>query len=397
MLFQTLDNKKECYGIYADGEIHHDSSVMPAEFNRTWAYSSFLPDASGIEYAQVYCQGASLSDVCPEDARERWERVSKRLRAYLNSFAHAKISLDEHCFFDLVPERFLVELCEVKNEITEHVFENYEKPENYEFMKGVVRLTTDISNQSIALNKNPLKNQLGSAKGRALWKNFDGLSRKILYNPYGTKTGRLSTMKMSFPILTLAKEHRSIIVPKNDWLVEMDFNAAELRTLLALAGEEQPTDDIHIWNVENVYQNELSREEAKQKIFSWLYNPKSKDKKASKAYKRDEVLEKHWDGKYVTTPFGRKIEADEKHALNYIIQSTSSDVFLDRAMAIHKFLKNKKSRISMMIHDSIVLDVANEDLNSVKEMVNIFSDTSLGHYRVGVSAGKNFGDLRKLL
>jgi len=396
MLFQTLDNKKECYGIYADGEIRHEMTV-PSGFSKTWAYSSFLPSTGNIEYAQIYCEGSSLSDVCPEETRGRWLAVSKRLRAYLNSFEHAKISLDEHCFFDLVPERFLVELCEVKNEITEHVLQNYKKPENYEFMKDVVRLTTDISNQSISLNKAALKNQLGTAKGRSLWKNFNGLSRKILYNPYGTKTGRLTTMKMSFPILTLAKEHRSMIVPKNDWLVEMDFNAAELRTLLALAGEEQPTDDIHIWNVENVYANELSREDAKQKIFSWLYNPKSRDKKASAAYKRDEVLEKHWDGAHITTPFNRKIEADQKHALNYLIQSTSSDVFLDRAVAIHDFLKNKKSSISMMIHDSIVLDVANEDLDLVKEMVNIFSDTKFGQYRVGVSAGKNFGDLRKLL
>lgn len=396
MLFQALDNKKECYGIYADGEIRHELT-LPASFNETWSYSSFLSEAKDVEYAQLYCLGASLSEVCPPEHKERWSKVSKKLRAYLKSFAHAKVSLDEHCFFDLVPERFLVELCEAKNDITAYVLENYERPKNYEFMRDVVRLTSDISSQQLVLDKAPLKNCLGSPKGRLLWKSFDGLSRRIVYNPYGTKTGRLTTMKTSFPILTLAKEHRSIIKPKNDWFLELDFNAAELRTLLALAGEEQPTDDIHIWNVDNVYQGKYSREDAKQKIFSWLYNPKSKDKKASVAYKRDEVLAKHWDGERINTPFGRTIEADEKHALNYLIQSTSSDVFLDRALAIHDFLKNKKSNISMLIHDSVIVDVASEDLNDVKQMVNIFSDTALGSYRVGASAGRNFGDLRKLL
>ena len=156
-------------------------------------------------------------------------------------------------------------------------------------------------------------------------------------------------------------------------------------------------DDVHIWNVENVYNGKYDRAKAKQKIFAWLYNPKSKDKLASKAYKRDEVLEKYWDGTFIKTPFGRTIEADQKHALNYIIQSTTSDVFLDRAIALHKLLSTKKSTIAMLIHDSVIIDLANEDLDMVKEMVNIFSDTKLGSYRVGVKAGKNFGDLRKLL
>lgn len=396
MLFQALDNKKDCYGVYADGELRHHHP-LPAALDKTWAYSSFLSPTSNIEYAHVYSGGLSLTEACPPEARERWDAVCKKLKAYLRSFSQSKISLDEHCFFDLVPERFLVELCEVKNDITDHVFETCEKPENYEFMKGVVRLTTDISNHELILDKKPLSGSLGSAKARSLWKNFDGLSRRVVYNPYGTKTGRLSTMKTSFPILTLAKEHRSIVRPKNDWLVELDFNAAELRTLLALAGEEQPNDDVHIWNVDNVYNGKYNRDEAKQKIFAWLYNPKSKDKRANKVYRRQDVLEKHWDGKTVSTPFGRVIEADQKHALNYLIQSTSSDIFLDRALAIHDYLKNKQSHVSMLIHDSIILDLCNSDLDKVKEMVNIFSDTRFGTYRVGVKAGKNFGDLRKLI
>ncbi len=397
MLFQALDNKKDCYGVYCDGVIHLDEAFQSDQLTKTWSYSPFLADLDGVEYAQLYCLGQSLTQVCPAELEEEWSSISSRLKAFLKSFSHAKISLDEHCFFDLVPERFLVEFCEIKNEITEHVIKTHKKPENYEFMKEVVRLTSDISSQAVNIDKKPLKSCLGSAKGRSLWKNFDGISRRIVYNPYGTKTGRLTTIKTSFPILTLAKEHRAILTPRNDWFVELDFNAAELRTLLSLAGEDQPTDDVHIWNVENVYNGKYDRAKAKQKIFAWLYNPKSKDKRASKAYKRDEVLEKYWDGTFIKTPFGRTIEADQKHALNYIIQSTTSDVFLDRAIALHKLLSTKKSTIAMLIHDSVIVDLANEDLDMVKEMVNIFSDTKLGSYRVGVKAGKNFGDLRKLL
>ncbi len=393
MLFQTLDDKAECFGVYANGQVHYDT--YPSGLTQTWNYSSHLGDAP-MEYAQVYCGGQSLSDACPEHLQGEWQEVTHRMKAYLNSFSEAKISLNEHCFYNLVPERFLVDLCETKNSICEHVFNNFQKPENYEFMMDVVRLTTDISNRQLCIDKHPMRSRLGTHQGRYLWRSLDSMSRHIKYNVYGTKTGRLSTVKGSFPILTLNKDFREILVPNNDWLVELDFNAAELRTLLGLAGSEQPNDDLHMWNVENVYQGRLSRDEAKQKIFAWLYNPEATDDRSSRAYKKDTVLREYWDGQVVATPFKRKIEADKKHALNYLIQSTSSDVFLDRAVAVHKFLNDKKSHISMLIHDSIVLDLAECDMSELKKIVNIFSETRYGRYKVGVSAGKTFGTMRRI-
>lgn len=393
MLFQTLDDKQDCLGIYASGQLHYDS--VPVGLTKTWNYSSHLSGLP-VDYAQMYCSGKSLSDACPEGLKKDWNDVSSRMRAYLNSFAEAKISLSEHCFYSLVPERFLVDLCEVKNAVCEHVFENYSRPENYDFMLDIVRLVTDMSCQKILLNRDAARLHLGTLQGRNLWKSIDALGRYIKYNPYGTKTGRLSTAKGSFPILTLNKDFRNILVPKNDWFVELDFNAAELRTLLALSGEGQPDKDLHMWNVENVYRGALSREEAKQRIFAWLYNPDSTDYISGRTYRRDEVLKNHWDGFRVHTPFGRTIEADKKHALNYLVQSTSSDVFLDRAVRIHDFLQDRKSKVSMLIHDSVVLDLAQDDMSDLKKIVDIFSNTRYGKYKVGVSAGRSFGEMRRI-
>ena len=131
MLFQTLDDKAECFGVYANGQVHYDT--YPSGLTQTWNYSSHLGDAP-MEYAQVYCRGQSLSEACPEHLQGEWQEVTHRMKAYLNSFSEAKISLNEHCFYNLVPERFLVDLCETKNSICEHVFNNFQKPENYEFM-----------------------------------------------------------------------------------------------------------------------------------------------------------------------------------------------------------------------------------------------------------------------
>ena len=187
-----------------------------------------------------------------------------------------------------------------------------------------------------------------------------------------------------------------MIKPQNDWFIELDFNAAELRTLLALSGQEQPEQDIHTWNAEHVYNGQVTRDEAKKRIFAWLYNPISKDKLSAGTYDRDSVLDKHWDGEQVRTFYDRIIPADKHHALNYIIQSTTSDTFLRRVLAVNKLLQEKRSKIAFCIHDSLVLDFAHEDREELLSIVKEFSKTDLGTFKVNVQAGKNFGEMKEM-
>ena len=104
----------------------------------------------------------------------------------------------------------------------------------------------------------------------------------------------------------------------------------------------------------------------------------------------------YWSGGLVETMFGREIEADDKHALNYIIQSTTADLVLRQVIKINNFLKDKLSFIAFTIHDNIVLDIPDEERYIIPEMIEIFSDTTLGRFMVNVKAGKDFGNLRTL-
>ena len=103
-----------------------------------------------------------------------------------------------------------------------------------------------------------------------------------------------------------------MIEPTNDFFIELDFNAAELRTLIALQGKTQPREDIHEWNIKNVYRGLVTREEAKKRIFAWLYNPDSKDYLSSRAYDRGSVVQKYFTQGQVRTfwdkinPLGRE-------------------------------------------------------------------------------------------
>ena len=203
--------------------------------------------------------------------------------------------------------------------------------------------------------------------------------------------------KGSFPILNLDKDFRCIVQPTNDWIVELDYNAAELRTLLALAGKEQPEEDIHKWNSDVL---NTSREEAKKSVISWLYGSKTSDigEELSRLYEKEKVLSKFYDPKagIVTTPFGRKLEADDHHALNYLVQSTTADLVFDRMLALRDLLKDKKSFIKFCLHDSVVIDLLDEERYEIKEILEIFSNTKMGKFMASLSVGKNFGDLQRI-
>ena len=393
MLFQTLDDKKRCHGIYQSGNFYYNK--FPEHMTKSWSYTPYLK-GKGVAYAYLFAEGQALGEVCPEHLQEDWARISSKMKAFVRSFAEAQIDLNDVCFFDLVPENFLIQLCEIKNRICEHVFETYEKPANYDFLSDLSVLTADISQNKINFDESFLKNNLNDVKVRGWLKKVRNCHSYVNYNIFGTVTGRLSAQKGSFPILTLPRLYRRCIKPTNNWFLELDFNAAELRTVLALSGIKQPQQDIHAWNAKNIYGGKYSRDEAKKKIISWLYNPSAVHYTAARYYNRDLIKEKYWDGQHVNTPFSRKIKADYDHALNYAIQSTTSDITLRQAIKISNLLESKKSYIAFCLHDSVVVDLSFEDKDLIEELIQIFADTDLGKYYINASIGKDFGNLKKM-
>jgi hypothetical protein len=391
LYYQSLDDKTECVGIYADGKLYFDD--IPDGLERTWRHSGFSSET--VEYAWIMCGGKLLSEVCPSNLEEDLKKTQAKFKAYLKSFKIAKINLHEFCFFDLVPKDFLLEFCEVKNKITQHVFENFEKPKNYKHLADIHKLLHKIKYRQLNLDISDCRSLFNSTADRQKIKNILAGSQHIDYNLFGTVTGRLTTGVPGVPILTMKKEYRKIIKPKNDWFLSLDYNGAELRTLLALMGEEQPDYDIHMWNAKNVFSGFLSREEAKEKFFAWLYNPKS-DAIEHSIYDREKVLEKYYIKDTVNTPMGRAIEVDERKALNYLIQSTTADIVLDRAVAIDKFLHGKKSCVSHIVHDEVVVDLDDSERELVPEIKEIFENNKIDKFLCNLNAGQNYYNLKGL-
>jgi hypothetical protein len=401
MIFQTLDDKDECVGIYTDNALIFDAAKFPTTLSRTWSYAPYLQNYD-VEYANLYLEGEPLGSILPEYLRDDWEEVFSRLQAFKRSLSTAQVDLSETCFYDLVPTRFLIDLCEVKNKITEHIFQNIPRPARYEFYKKMGMLLEEISHQPIRIDKRIISSYATTPKYHNQCTNLLECAPYVTYDLFGTKTGRLTTTKASFPILTLNRSFRDAILPHHDYYIELDFNGAEIRTLLGLLGRPQPPEDVHQFHLDTVFPDGTTREQAKTIFFAWLYGSRTAAspevmKKLEDYYQKDEILNEYWDGSHIRTPYHKVIEnTSAHHALNYLVQSTAADLSLLQFLKVNELLKTQGSgsRIAFLIHDAVVLDFKKEDEHLINSIVQLMSSTRFGNFKINIKRGKSLGKMR---
>ncbi len=229
-------------------------------------------------------------------------------------------------------------------------------------------------------------------------------------------TGRLSSNNpnlQNIPIRTeRGRQIRKAFVARdeNHTLISADYSQIELRIIAALSGEEnmikafQDGEDIHkatASKVFNVPLGEVSREQrsnAKTVNFGIIYgvsafglsNQTSLSRSESaalieayyntypklKSYISDQVEFARENG-YVQTILGRRRylkdinsanavvrSAAERNAVNAPIQGSAADVIKIAMINIHKKLKeeNWKSKMLLQVHDELVFDVYNDEL-----------------------------------
>ncbi len=150
---------------------------------------------------------------------------------------------------------------------------------------------------------------------------------------------------------------------------------------------------------------ELSREEAEQFIASYFEkHPQVKDYLESTKKKARELG-------YVQTILGRRRtipeiqssnrnlrEAAERMAINMPVQGTSADIIkvamikLDREMGRHHL----KSKLLLQVHDELIFEVPEEELDEMSKLVPRIMSTSLKlsvPLKVDIKVGKNWGQM----
>ena len=345
---------------------------------------------------KCWTYGKSLEDVCPSDLRSEYGALKKEYFAILKSFTAARIDTHKIRLVDQFPVRFKSEWEDINSQIMDYVVEQYPKPSRYDELVAIQECLSEMENRPLRIRREKLKPHFAKAAARRLYKKLDTLRHSVKYNMWGTVTGRLTTESGYFPILTMNKEFRDILEPNNDWFIELDFNSAELRVAFYLMGHQQPKEDIHNWIKENVYKTKITRDRLKAKTFAWLYNPDAENHRLESILDKKKISASHYASGCVETPFERKIEAPPEKALNYLIQSTTSDLFLRQMVKVHKLLEDRKSYVAFCVHDSLVLDFKHEDKKLLREILDAFKNTEFGEFKINMSAGINYGNLKEI-
>ena len=393
MIFQTLDDKESCVASYYDGTLYFDE--IPTDASATWNYHTYLPD--NIKFAELYTAGKTAEQVCPAELQKDWNEVTSRLKGMLRSFYHVGLTPGNFCFYELAPHRFLKQHAELKNKITQHVLDTYEKPQNYDHLVQVEKLVKSTATTPVKLNPSNVRLQMATQKGRDLYHKYQ-VDPTIRYNQFGTRTGRLTTRPNSFPILTLPKKMRAIVEPYRNAFLEFDVVSAEVATLFYLAGHPVPEGDLHEWINQNAFKGKLTREKCKTRFFAWLYDPRKKNTKLEKLFNRREIFEKYYTKGKIINPLGRTIEVGEEKALNYLVQSTFNDIFLHNIARLSTEMNNwgMKSSVAFMIHDSVVLDFDANERDKIEDIKKILSSYDGCNFGLHMNIGKNYGNMREV-
>ena len=154
MIFQILDNKEGCFGIYKNGEFIYDR--LPTDTRRTWNYNSIC-HGRNVDFAHIYADGKSVDEICPDNLKLRFQKRQEKIRSFINAAENAKINISNRCMFEIIPEQHLKHYCEIKNQICEWVFDNYERPSNHDFLVDLHEMANDISKNPILIDHNVLK------------------------------------------------------------------------------------------------------------------------------------------------------------------------------------------------------------------------------------------------
>jgi hypothetical protein len=193
-----------------------------------------------------------------------------------------------------------------------------------------------------------------------------------LYNLTARPTNSFNSL--NFLAIPKDKDFRECFVPKNDYLVEFDFDAYHLRLISGLIGFDPPKESMHNY-LGRAYFNttELTDDQYKESktiTFKQLYGGIEQQYQHIEFFKAlNQFIEQEWK-KYnahqaLILPTGRilkKLKGMNKLKLfNYIIQNLETKENIYKIIEINKLLSKKKTKLILITYDSFLFDFSQED------------------------------------
>jgi hypothetical protein len=227
-----------------------------------------------------------------------------------------------------------------------------------------------------------------------------------LYSNYNltTSTGRPSNAFGTVNFAALNNAQRRAFVPKNDLLVEYDYDAYHLRLIGDFIGYKFPQASVHEY-LASFYGS--TYEESKQITFKLLYGGIS-DKIAKSIpffRKIKDYINEKWSeynlNKFVSTDiYNRKLtqnnhqDMNRNKLFNYLIQAYETERNIKTIIELQKYLYDKHSTLVLYGYDSFTLDFNKKDgVDLLKQVKKILEQE---RYSTKVKAGVNLGEMNSI-
>lgn len=264
----------------------------------------------------------------------------------------------------------------------------------------------DLSNVFWFIERNGLK--VNSAFERYFELKRPFLSR---YNSYtftqynlNTTTGRPSNTFNSLNFAALPKENgsRSVFIPRNDFLLEIDLTAYHPTLIAQIVGYESPTGDIY---EDFALRYGMDRTEAKGLVFKQLYGHIFDQYRDFEFFQlTSQLIEKIWKtfentGKYTVVETGKTFNKSElpnmnpQKLFNYTIQHWETYNNVALLKEILYIINNSETKLVLYTYDAFLLDVAKEDKDKIKAILNVFDTRK---FKIKTSYGADYNTLQPL-
>lgn len=211
------------------------------------------------------------------------------------------------------------------------------------------------------------------------------------YNLYNT-TSRPSNNFNHINFLAINKkdDSRLSFIPKNDYLVDIDFNAYHPRIIADLTGYK--FDRGNVYEQIKAYLPADFDGDPKEYTFKQMYGNISDECKDHPFFKsiekfKNEHIKNH---KYYISK-NRKLYIEDMHpskAFNYIIQNQETIYNITFLREILDLLEGLKSNITLYTYDSFMFDMVESELDVIDKIKTIVK------FPVSVKIGTNYKDLK---
>ena len=147
MILQTLDIKNNCTGIFHRGDFLLDNlEEVISSYNSAWKHSPMLDDTK-FRYLYLSLKGDDLSPYCTDT--DLFFIYKKKIEAHQKAALTAKVSLEEECFFELLPKHQLTKWFEIRQSALNNLSNTTKREEDYDILHKAHVLASEIGHQDL--------------------------------------------------------------------------------------------------------------------------------------------------------------------------------------------------------------------------------------------------------